>query len=446
METYNKGKKTNSTLKKFSNSFNSKSCPEDIIKSICQIDFNVKYGSGFLIKLVKGNNPLYYLMSCEHILKTRTLQQEVRAYYNHGKDYFTINLAKDHRFFRSYSFLNLDVSVLEIISEDNIDKSFFIEANNIANIDITKILNEQIFIMQYPKEGQENISEGIINSINQYEFTYYSDSNLILSGSPIFVLLNNTFSIIGLHNIRKKNEIINNGCFINVPIESLKANLVFKKQKYDNGIYIGEFRGEIAEGYGKFVRNNNSYYIGQWLNDKEHGKGAIYEDINSKNRDVIYEGDFLSGLPNGFGKCFYETGSYYIGQFSDGLRNGKGTIYYKNGCVKYEGDFVDDKAEGDGKYIWENGEYYIGQFYNNLRQGKGIEYYKDGNKEYEGDFIMNKYDGHGTFYWKNRDYYVGDWSKGLQNGKGKIVSKDNFIIYEGTFSYGEKTEANSIDH
>ena len=437
MESYNKENITaNSSL--INNSFNSKSYQENIIKSICQIDFNVKYGSGFLIKLKKGKNDFYCLMSCDHILKTKTLQKELKAQYNHGKNFFTINIEKDHRFYRSYSFIHLDISVLEIISHDNIEESFFIKLNKI--FDISKIINEKIYIMQYPKEGRKSFSEGKIYAINQYEFTYYSDNNHILSGSPIFVLFNNTFSIIGLHNTRNKDESINYGCFINVPIESLKANLTFKKQDYDNGRYIGEYKGKNAEGYGKFVRNNNSYYIGQWKNDYEHGKGTIYGDINSKDKDVVYEGDFISGLPNGFGKCFYETGNYYIGQFYNGVRHGKGTIYYKNGCVKYEGDFVEDKAEGNGKYIWENGEYYIGQFVSNLRHGMGVEYYKDGSKEYEGDFIMNKYDGHGTFYWKNGDFYVGNWSKGLKNGKGKIISKDNSIIYDGTFSYGEKTK------
>ena len=45
----------------------------------------------------------------------------------------------------------------------------------------------------------------------------------------------------------------------------------------------------------------------------------------------------------GNGKYIYENDEYYIGQFLNGLRYGKGTDYYKNGSIKYEGDFVNDE-------------------------------------------------------------------------------------------------------
>ena len=448
MEYYNKENEINNSLsRKNLDSINSISQLNDITKSICRIDLKFRIGYGFLIKLEKGTEPFYCLMTGDHILKAKSLKNEVIVYYNYGKSFFRIKIKeakdtnKNQRYLKSYSFINLGVFVLGILPEDNIEDYFFIKLNYI--FDLTKILKEKLYIIQFPQNGRKNISEGKIISINQYEFIFNSNTKNILSGCPIFVIINNILTIIGLYK-KKKEDMNYYGYFINVPIESLKKNLNFHKIDYDNGTYIGEYKGNVCEGYGKFIRDNDSYYIGQWLNDAEHGKGTIYLDIHSKNNEIIYEGDFAYGKPNGYGKCYYENGNYYIGEFSNGIRNGKGTIYYKNDCIKYEGDFVDDKVQGNGKYIWENGDYYIGQFVNDSRHGKGIEYYKNGNKEYEGDFVDNKYEGFGTFYWKNGEYYVGGWIHGLKHGKGKIYSKDKTLIYEGDFVEGQKSCSNII--
>ena len=73
----------------------------------------------------------------------------------------------------------------------------------------------------------------------------------------------------------------------------------------------------------------------------------------------MYEGDFVNGKFEGYGKCIFKTDYYYVGQWKDGFRHGKGTLYYPNGNIKYEGDFVNDEKEGNGKYIFETGYYYI---------------------------------------------------------------------------------------
>ena len=300
-------------------------------------------------------------------------------------------------------------------------------------------LNKNIYIISFPKEKRNNFSKGIINSITQYNFIYTADNPFILQGSPIYALINNNISIIGMHKrTKKENSILNYGIFIKNVIYSLKRNLEIGYFDYNNGKYIGEYNGEIVEGFGKFIRDNNSYYIGQWLNDLEHGKGVIYSDIKTKNKSIIYDGDFKNGKPEGEGKCYYENGNYYIGQFSNGVRHGKGIIYYRNGNIKFKGEFVEDNVQGYGIYFWEDGDYYEGLFHNNQKHGKGIEYYKNGNIKYEGDFLMDKFDGNGKFYYKNGDYYTGQWLNGLKHGKGIIYSKDNTIMYDGFFVNGEK--------
>ena len=57
----------------------------------------------------------------------------------------------------------------------------------------------------------------------------------------------------------------------------------------------------------------------------------------------MYEGDYINDKFEGNGKYIYENENYYIGQFKNGLRNGKGILYYKNGNIKYNGNWVNDK-------------------------------------------------------------------------------------------------------
>ena len=83
------------------------------------------------------------------------------------------------------------------------------------------------------------------------------------------------------------------------------------------------------------------------MNGLRHGKGKIYY----KNDNIAYDGDFVKRKFEGNGKYIYEDGSYYIGQYLNGLKHGKGIEYYKNGDIRYEGLFVKGNYEGNGKYL-----------------------------------------------------------------------------------------------
>ena len=159
----------------------------------------------------------------------------------------------------------------------------------------------------------------IKSKINKNEFIYLTNIENDLSGLPIF--LENSIKILGIH---KGNNETEKYCDFIYPVIDIISKDIYKK------------------------RNNGKYIKGKYV---------------------------------------YEDDKYYIGEFKDNIPNGKGIKYYKNGNIKYEGDFINDKREGNGKYIYEDGEYYIGEWKNNFRHGKGIMYYKNGNIKCEGDFI-----------------------------------------------------------
>ena len=283
-----------------------------------------------------------------------------KSSYYKDNEYKSIKiiLNKDKRYIRCFTQNDLDITVVEILEEDNISKDYFLY-NELETMN-NRILNNKIYIPQYPKgEGLKN-AEGKIIEINEYTFTHLATTMPGSSGSPIF--LENSINVIGIHRGSDENKTENYGCFIYPVIEIIKNDI---NKKRNNGKYIN----------GKYIWEDGKYYIGEYKNNIPNGKGIKYY----KNGNILYEGEFINGKFEGNGKYIYDDGKYYIGQYKNGLREGKGIIYYKNRKLLFEGKFINDKREGNGKYIWENGEYYIGQYKNGLRNGKGTMYYSNGN-------------------------------------------------------------------
>jgi hypothetical protein len=71
----------------------------------------------------------------------------------------------------------------------------------------------------------------------------------------------------------------------------------------------------MKEGRGTFAFANGLTYEGDYCNDEKHGLGKI---INS-NGSVCYEGEFQSGLPQGRGKAWDESGCLTEGDFIGGV-------------------------------------------------------------------------------------------------------------------------------
>ena len=75
-----------------------------------------------------------------------------------------------------------------------------------------------------------------------------------------------------------------------------------------------------------------------------------------------YEGEFVNGKKQGYGKCTFSDGS------------------------TFEGNIVENECTGLGIYIWKQfGTKYIGEWLDNFMHGKGVFSWPDGRK-YEGDF------------------------------------------------------------
>ena len=117
-----------------------------------------------------------------------------------------------------------------------------------------------------------------------------------------------------------------------------------------------------------------------------YGIGKIY----LRDGRLKYEGDFVNNKFEGYGKYIFDNGDYYVGEFLNDLQHGKGKLYEKNGSLLFQGEFIKDKIEGTGKLFFKEGGYFIGQFKNSKMHGKGKIYSKEGNILYELNFINGK--------------------------------------------------------
>ena len=80
------------------------------------------------------------------------------------------------------------------------------------------------------------------------------------------------------------------------------------------------FVANELHGFGKsYNRENNTLYVGMWVEDKWHGQGKL--------------------------RC--NNGDFYEGIFHEGKRHGRGKMTYSDGTV-YEGDWHNDQKHGQG--------------------------------------------------------------------------------------------------
>jgi len=394
-----------------------------VSKSICKIKIIIQLqnqlqtiiGTGFLLKFYIDQECFYCLMSNEHVIKNDIIHDNhnIYIYYDNELKITNIKLDNKNRYIKSFNDRGLDITVVEILDEDNISKDYFLYPNSDTIIN-NKLINSKIYIPQYADGKELMNAKGYIININKYEFTHLASTEHGTSGSPIF--LENSVYVIGIHKQSNEEKTENYGDFIYPAIDIIKNDI---RERRNNGKYVN----------GKYIWEDGKYYIGQFKNNLPNGKGIK----NYKNGNILYEGEFINGKFEGNGKIIWEDGEYYIGQLKNSLRNGKGADYYSNGNIKYEGDFVNDKYEGNGKYIWEVGLYYIGQWKNSLRNGKGTMYYSNGNIMYEGDFINGKFQGNGKYIWEDGKYYIGQWKNDYRNGKGTYYYSNGNIKYKGNF-------------
>ena len=97
--------------------------------------------------------------------------------------------------------------------------------------------------------------------------------------------------------------------------------------------------------HGRIDYPNGSYYVGEWRDDKFHGRGLFHK----------------SG------------GERYIGFWRENMRHGKGVQVLPDGS-KFDGEFRNDFRAGWGTLTESGGRSYVGEWQSDERHGEGVEF------------------------------------------------------------------------
>lgn len=253
-------------------------------------------------------------------------------------------------------------------------------------------------------------------------------------------------------------------------------------------IYIGEFKNNLYDGYGKKREKITSVhetdisgtyqwvYEGYFKDGVPNGNGSEYRYDEKydfeKGKDCLpylrYEGEFVEGKYCGTG-ILYDITTKYEGVFFDGKYNGYGKLWERvsdsKQTYKYEGVFVDGKMNGavkkynadasiycDGVYkddsfisgsiFYENGNIMYKGGWNGSYHGNGILYWDNSKKRYDGEWKNGKRDGYGSSYREDGTLeYIGYWKEDLyETNYGELYNEDGkTIYYKGGYSSGQKS-------
>ncbi|KAI4371323.1 hypothetical protein MLD38_019571 [Melastoma candidum] len=184
--------------------------------------------------------------------------------------------------------------------------------------------------------------------------------------------------------------------------------------------YSGQLRGNLPEGFGKYVWSDGRVYEGNWRRGMRHGIGKI-----SWPSGAIYEGEFFSGYMHGEGTYMLFEKLTYKGRWRLNLKHGLGYQSYANGDV-FEGSWMQGFPEGPGKYTWANGNVYMGNMKGGKMSGKGTLTWSNGDS-FEGSWLDGMMDGFGVYTWSDGGSYVGTWTRGLKDGKGCFYPKGSRV-------------------
>ena len=86
--------------------------------------------------------------------------------------------------------------------------------------------------------------------------------------------------------------------------------------------------GDCKNGYGMFIHDDdeNSRYIGDWKNGREHGRGTVFNKFGD-----IHIGEFKDGKMEGEGILILKQGAIWVGEWKNSKMEGEFIIYEKNG-------------------------------------------------------------------------------------------------------------------
>ena len=205
-----------------------------------------------------------------------------------------------------------------------------------------------------------------------------------------------------------------------IKVEGIITKATFKNGAIDglayinypeNSYYTGEYINNKRDGFGLYKWSSGNTYVGYWKNGKQEGYGFIINQNNEITSAGIYDGGNLKT-----NKFTDYKNKKISGSCTGECVNGFGTYIYSNGD-KYTGFFTNAQRSDVGIYIWKNNSKYMGPYNKKgVRNGFGVYTYVD-RSVFKGIFVNDKIDGLGSMLYNKS----GNTVFGVFNNKGAKV-------------------------
>ena len=191
-----------------------------------------------------------------------------------------IILNKKARFIKSFQReLNIDCTLVEILSEDNINEDYFLLPNiDYKDYNYKQLKNKKILVVQFPEGKNLSYSEGELIKLDRYEFTHKASTKPGSSGSPVF--LEQTTKVIGIHKQESTIKEENYGDFIFPIINALNNNK--NNNKTNNYINYNNNMNKQNEVKIKIKLTNLGYFVLFGPEFVENNKDKLKVIINGK--------------------------------------------------------------------------------------------------------------------------------------------------------------------
>ena len=163
---------------------------ETISRSLCRIYISKSNkGTGFFCKIptiTTNNNKFFYcLITNYHIINENSLSMVNQMNLCIRDKNYTLSLNKSRII---YSNSEYDIMILEILNEDNLDNTYFLNINDYINC---SYINQEIYLLH---NFNNSLSRGKILKASDIEFSHTCKGS---SGSPIINISQN--KVIGIH-------------------------------------------------------------------------------------------------------------------------------------------------------------------------------------------------------------------------------------------------------
>ena len=219
-----------------------------ISKGTIKIQTNTKTASGFFLKIKRNKKPFYCLLTNEHVItKDMANNKEIiKIMYDNETKELDLCLDINKRIIVCFKdFLQLDITLVEIIKGDKIKDEFFL-LPDINNNKFQNLIKKNLEIVQYPGGEVLSFSGGKIEELdkdNENIFYHTASTTAGSSGSPI--VLKGEDKVLAIHRGASIRQNKNIGIFIkdiiDIMKEFTKANLKDSKKVNNNINQFSDF-------------------------------------------------------------------------------------------------------------------------------------------------------------------------------------------------------------